>query len=169
MASIKAIYKGDYLSANSHNLYIIDLDTGEKLGLQGLPKELDYNPESKWAVQATPGRNNPHYHFVGSEDTIVLDLSWWAEEEAKGDVIARCKWLESASKADGYKNRPHIFKLHWGSMFHKAKWIITAAPYKMKDFDAVNGYRPIHATQQVTLKRYTPTNRTQEEINDWKS
>lgn len=168
MAIIKAL-KGDYLPAAGNDLFIIDLDTSEKLGLMGIPKELDYTPESNWATQKVPGRNTPHYHYVGSEDTLTLDLSWWATEDDKIDVISRCKWLESLTKSDGWLGRPHLVKLHWGSLFGKAKWIVTAAPYKLSTFDKTRGYRPTHATQQITLKRYEANNRTTEQVIDWQT
>lgn len=159
--------KGDYMSAG-RNIYFLDLDTGEKLGLMGIPKVLDYNPTIKHAVIAPFGKNNSNRHYTGGDDTLELELSWWAEENDRTDVISRCKWLEAMSKADGDFGRPHLTRLMWGTMFAKSVWIITGAPYQMTDFNAEYGMRPTHAIQRVSLARYNPKNSRTEQIMDWR-
>jgi hypothetical protein len=162
-------FKGDFFDAHGGKLYIIDLDTGEKLGLQGIPLKIPYNPESTFASIKPYGRNNPKLHYVGSEDTLTLELSWWATDEDKMDVILKCKWLESMTKSDGFKGRPHYAHLMFGGMYREAKWVIISAPYEIGLFDELKQMRPDHATQQVTMKRVTDTNRTLEEINNWRT
>lgn len=175
MAKVKSILskqpilKGDYFDTHEGRMYFIDLDTGEKLGFMGLPHELDYNPETSWAVIKPFGRNTPLYHYTGAEDTLLIELSWWAEAEDKMDVIARCKWLESMSKSDGSLNRPHYIRLLWGGLYSKSTWIVSSARYILTDFDRTRGHRPSHARQTVVLKRVMENNRTTEEINDWRT
>lgn len=160
--------KNNWLSAG-HNLYIIDLDTGESLGLQGLPKEIEYSPETDWAVIKVPGRNAPHYHFTGAEDSLVLEISWYSVDVSVQDVILRCKWLESMTKADAYSGRPHLARLQWGKLFSKSIWLVTSAPYKLSNFDAQQGYLPRHAVQTVTLKRYLEQNSDIKQIYDFQT
>lgn len=159
--------KGDYLGVRN-NTYIIDLDTGERLGLMGLPKEILVDTKSSWATIRPFGKNTPNYHFTGAEDLLVLELTWWAEEDGKTDVLSKCKWLESMSKSDGNKGRPHVARLMWGTLWTKAVWIIQQAPYTIMDWDAERGLRPIHAKQSVTLARYNPENSTIQQIADWR-
>lgn len=160
--------KGDFPCTNGGNTAFIDLDTGESLGMQGIPKDLDYDPQSSFIAIKTPGRNNPFYTFTGSEDTLELDLTWYSIANTKQDVILRCKWLECMTKADGYLGRPHLCRLQWGILFQKTTWVVTSAKYKLKNWDARSGMLPTCAEQKVVLKRYVLTNPTHSEINDLK-
>lgn len=163
--SIKGEYEG-----LEHGIYIIDLDSGEKLGLMGIPKELEYNPESSWATLKPFGKNTPNYHFTGAEDTLELELSWFAQEENRLDVMKKVKWLEAMSKADGDLGRPHLAGLVWGELFKKSKWLIFSAAYKLTSFDSTNGANvPLAATQKLVLKRYQRDNRTTAQIIDWQT
>lgn len=158
--------KGSFPSSK-RNLFFVDLDTNERLGLLGVPKQLTYDPQVSWAVIKPFGKNTPNYHFTGAEDTLVLELTWWAEEEGMTDVVKRCKWVESMSKADGDRGRPHILRLIWGDLYRKAMWLVKSCPYDLFDFNAERGMMPMHAKQIVTLMRYNPENAGSELINDY--
>ncbi len=160
----KRTAKGSFPSMNGNNLYFVDLDTGESLGLQGMPTVLNMDPNSKFTSVGSPARNNPLYIFSGSEDVLEFELSWFSNVTNKTDVLARCKWLEIASKADGYKNRPHYFKFVWGSLFSSSIWLIVSAKYSITNFDKENGYMPTAAKQTVGLRRVTLTNSTHDQI-----
>lgn len=147
-----------------HNIIVLDLDSGERIHLQGLPMELNVNPESSFAVVKPFGRNNPHYHFTGSEDTLSMSISWYAEREDLSDVMEKCKWLESLTKADGYFGRPHLVALIWGDLYKSHTWIVSSAPYKLTHFNGEQGYRPLFATQELVLKRVTEQNLTLREV-----
>lgn len=161
--------KSSWLSSNGHNIYFIDLDSGESLGLAGLPTEHQYEPEASFAVIKSPGRNAPHYHYTGSEDTLTLEISWYADTEDKRDVIERCKWLESMTKADSYYGRPHLCRLMWGTMYSKTTWIVVSASYRTSNWDSTKGYVPTMARQTVVLKKVIKQNTTTEHINDWRT
>lgn len=145
--------------------YILDLVTRERLFLQNIPDSLKYAPESQFVAIASPGRNNPLYHFTGSEDVLSFTISWYAEEAAKDDVLRKAKWLESLSKNNGYDEKPHIVQFVFGNMFRDAKWLVTSAgPISFGLFDRTAGMLPKLATQDMILKRTTETNRTRAEI-----
>ena len=167
MAKVQSV-KGNWESANKHNAYLIDLVTGEYLGLMGLPRQMDYENKTAYATIAVPGRNNPHYHFTGSEDTLSFEISWWSEEDGRRDVIKKCKWVESMSKADGYNADPHLLRFKWGEMFSKATWKVESVTTVYTQFHRERGYMPCCAVQTITLKRVTLSNTTLEQINDWR-
>lgn len=158
--------KSSYLSSNNNNTYFVDLDTGEVLGLQGLPKKHEYDPASVFSKIKTPGRNNPMYTFSGSEDILDFEISWFSTAQDARDVVAKCKWLESMTKADGYVGRPHLLRFQWGDMYSKAIWIVNSAKYTLEFFDKTRGMFPTCAKQHIILHRYTLTNATHEQIND---
>lgn len=153
------------------------------LVLPFVPKQLDYNPESNFVGIATMGRNNPHYHYTGSEDTLEFTIDWFSRLLNRQDVIFNCRWLESMSKADGYKAGPHKIQLVWGAdniLFGDSKWLVMSAKYTLSNF--VDSYRdpttgvitkvgmlPQQALQTVVLKRVTTTNRSMAEIVGIKS
>lgn len=147
-----------------HAIYIIDVENQQYLRIQNVPLEFDYSPESTFAAINTIGRNNPFYHYTGSEDTLTFDISWYANEASRTDVIRSCRWLESYTKNDGYTDEPHRIKLAFGELFTNDLWLITAAPYKLSLFSKPNSMMPTLAYQTLTLKRVVETNRTKEEI-----
>lgn len=137
-----------------------------------VPRELQYTPDSKFVGISTIGRNNPRYHYTGSEDTLEFTIDWHtiADMERK-DVIFNCRWIEALTKADGNQLNPRRVKIIWGTadnLFKDTQWIITKAPYKMNNFQNVHydkdntlqnsGMRPAQAYQQVTLKKITDFN-----------
>ncbi len=147
------------------DLFLIDTFSGESLRLPFVPKELKYTPESNFKAIASMGRNNPLYHYTGGEDTLEFEIDWFAEEEDRTDVLKRCKWVEALSKNDAYNNPPPAVILHWNTvMFSDSLWLVTAAPYRMLDFQAHKKMLPQQAYQQVTLKRITEANMTGSQI-----
>lgn len=156
--------KGSFPSLNGNNLYFVDLDTAEFLGLQGMPNVLNYDANSRFTAVNSPQRNNPLYIFSGSEDILELELSWFTDDPSRNDVIARCKWLEIASKGDGYNGRPHYFRFVWGELFSSSTWLITSAKYSLGNFDRQFGYKPTTAKQTVGLRRVTLNNSTHNQI-----
>lgn len=140
-------------------LYIYDLETNEKIKIQFVPQELDYKPESNFVAIASMARNNPLYHYVGSEDTLEFTLDWFAREESREDVIRNCKKLEALTKNDSFGRDPHPVKLIWNSkLFSDAQWLVVAAPYKLSLFQAHRSMLPQQAIQTITLKRITEGN-----------
>ena len=174
-------FQKDYIS-------IIDLDFNEEgdfnrnynyLNLPFTPKALNYTVDSNFVAIATMGRNNPHYHFTGSEDTLEFEIDWHSNELHREDVLFYCRWIESLAKGDGYRTAPHRVKLAWGqdsNMFQDDIWIVTNPSYKLEQFvDSYNdtgdrnsftrvGMLPAQAYQKITLKRVSQFNRTTEDI-----
>jgi hypothetical protein len=110
----------------------------KSLELPFVPDSLDFNPDSSWVAIATMARNNPHYHYTGSEDTLEFTIDWFTSDDLRRDVIYNCRWLESLSKGDGYNGRPHRVKLVWGAdgtLFLDDVWVVVKAPYKLQNFN----------------------------------
>lgn len=145
--------------------------------IQGMPSELEVDPESTWATVKSNGRNNPLYFYSGSEDTISFDISWYSNEIDRKDVITKCRLLESWSKANGYKSAPPELWIQWGSsdLFQDESFILWSAPYVLSNFqnsyldpetkEQVDlGFIPCAATQKLTFKKVTSRNYTYEDI-----
>jgi hypothetical protein len=128
---------------------------------------MDYDPKTDWTTTKSPMRNNPLYIFGGSEDILEFNLSWFATELNKTDVISRCKWLETMCKADAYKGRPHYTKFKWGNLFDQGTWIIASARYTTANFDKQQGFVPTSAIQKVTIKRVVFSNPTHDQIANY--
>jgi hypothetical protein len=158
----------------------------EVLQLHSVPRELKYDPSSNFVGLASIGRNNPHYNYTGSEDSLEFSIDWYCKGLDRAEVIRNCRWVEALSKSNGYQHRPPRVMIKWGNddfLFGNDFWIVTSAGYTLKDFqDFSKGYDPgtqnpsgvmysvgklpQQATQNIVLKRVTNTNRTWKEIRN---
>ena len=134
--------------------------------IQGMPTEVEVNPETTWAVIKSPGKNGAFYNYIGSEDSITLEISWYATHESREDVITKCKLLESWSKANGDFSSPPRLEIAWGSsgIFESQKFNLQSARYKLSNFQNSAKYQgqvvdlkllPNTATQTLVFKRIT--------------
>lgn len=167
------------------SIVIVNLDAGPNADKQGLdrivfdavPHKLEMNPKSNFRAIASIGRNNPHYQYLGSEDTLEMVIDWYTIDQDREKVIKQCRRVESLSKANGYKSKPPRISLLWGEqdrLFGGDTWIVVAAPYSLSNFQRghINnagrliktGSLPQQAIQTVTLKRITNSNRLTSEI-----
>ncbi len=153
-----------------NSLSIISLDT--------IPREVQYTPQNKVIAMASPGRNNPFYHYTGSEDTLEFTIDWYSNSYNKSDVIMKCREVEAMSKNDSYDKTPALLRIIWGKqdlLFNDTYWVIEKAPYKLQNFNRAyrdwdkntgelgkdlfaTGLLPVQAYQQLTLKKVTPNN-----------
>lgn len=150
-----------------------------KLILPFVPREVSYEPSSKFVGIATMGRNTPFYQFTGSEDSLKFEIDWYSlnkEDLDRKNVINACRWVEALTKSNAYEDLPHRVKLVWGKndlLWQDDLWIVTEAPYVLSQF--TKGYKsdgefldigmmPAQAIQTVTLKRVMSNNRTTQEI-----
>lgn len=163
----------------------------ECIFLQTVPKEIDFQGESTWAVIHSMGRNTPMYHFTGAENVIQMNVSWYCTDKSNPEeVVAKCRRLEAWSKADGYQAGPPLLEIIWGDsqLFEGQYFILTSATYKLsnwranakvwdrksKRFITPIGYvspnmYPSTATQELIFRRVSSTNLTHNDIvpNDW--
>ncbi len=150
-----------------------------ELFLDFIPTELVYTPSSTLTPLKIIGRNNAPLHFAGSSDTLEIKVDWYGT--LNSPVIEKCRFVESLCKADGWSSGPPVVQLTWGHqgrMFEDHYFAVTKAPYTMKTFTSAktlvrsdgsisNPYYhlwPVHATQNITLKRVSSTQLTHKEI-----
>lgn len=172
--------------ARQNDIIIFNLSVSpyQSITLQNRPDELKVDPKSTWATVASMGRNNPFYLYTGGEDTISFDISWFVNDPARRDeVVAKCRLLESWTKADGYNAAPPILLIKWGGsgIFDNDNFILESAPYTLTHFQdrtrskADEYYKgqiqdlklyPNCAKQTLTFKKVTPSNITHAQIVD---
>lgn len=144
--------------------FILDLVTREKLFFQTIPREIIQKGESNFVAIATAGRNNPSYHYTGSEDSLDFVLTFYSNHYSRVDVVKKCKWLEALTKNDGYDNKPHEVVLAMGNLYKNSRWIVTQANPAYSLFNRQYAMLPGQATVEMTLKRITESNRLRSEI-----
>lgn len=168
----------------NNQIIIINPNTSPytKLIIQGMPSEVEVNPESNWAVVKSMGRNNPFMFYTGGEDSISFDISWYSVQSDREDVLNKCKLLESWTRADGYKASPPTLLISWGSsnLFKNDTFVLTSAKYTLTNFqNATKATRgkytgsgeqvdlkllPNCAIQHLIFKKVTSDNSTHEQI-----
>lgn len=167
-------------------IYNLLVSPVQYLVLQTVPKEIEFQNETTWAVINSMGRNTPMYHFTGAENIIQMNISWFCNDKTNPqEVVAKCRLLEAWSKANGYSSGPPILKIQWGrsDLFKDQYFILTGATYKLsnwradakawdktaKKFIRPKGYAdpalyPSTATQELVFRRVSGHNLTYEDI-----
>ena len=198
------IISTDYTKINHSNsqeinnqIIIINKNVSPPISIviQNRPNELSVNPQSYWVSVKSMGRNNPFMMYTGGEDTISFDISWYVSDpNNREEVIAKCKLLESWTKANGYLYAPPTLNILWGTsgLFDNDTFILESAPLVLTHFQNAsrmlgrynhteNGERvssgegedntltdlhlyPNYATQTLTFKRVSATNQRRVEI-----
>lgn len=161
---------------------IIDVDSQgpnqgyEVIKLQTVPKELEWDSESTFAVIKPMARNTPFYHYTGGESKLRFDIDWYSTSWDRTEVIRNCRRIESLSKADGYQGNPHRVLLKWGEgdvLFKNIYFQVISASYKLTQFNKANlrdgviertHMLPVQAYQTVILARIDESNLTLEQI-----
>lgn len=159
----------------------IDADINEGVELQWIPKTVSIKPENKLVAIASIGRNNPFYHYAGSEDTVEFTIDWFfTNDESRTKALKSARWLESLSKSSGYEEL-HRVKLIWGGsgIFENCYFLIEHAGYEMSNWvdwgfnkpeqkkakdlfgnPKYFGLLPQQITQEIRLKKVTEFNLT---------
>lgn len=162
-------------------LYNLTSKPYERIVIQNRPSTIEFKGETSWAAIKSMGRNTPMYHYTGAEDVIQFNISWYATDEANPDeVINKCRFLETWTKANAYQAAPPVIRIQWGSgtsvtegdLFKGQLFILTSATYTLKNFsDSIRaktggkfvklvskGLYPVVATQELIFKRVSATN-----------
>lgn len=112
------------------------------IALQIRPSEIEAKPETSWAAIKSMGRNTPMYHYLGAEDSIQINTSWYMPK-MPGEpgfnpywVINQCRRLKSWAMANGYTAGPPVIRIEWGraDIFRDELWILTSATYHLGNF-----------------------------------
>ncbi len=149
-------------------LYIVNMDTGEKLSILFSPMEINWDAKSTLVAIPTMGRNNPFYHYTGAEDKIEFELDWYAMDRARVSAINSCNKLKSWSRNSGYNKRIPRIKLIFGTLFSNHVFLIEDAPYTMSLFQKTHGMMPAQCMQSISLVKITSYNETHEELSEYR-
>lgn len=156
----------------------------QSIELQCRPDEIQVTPQSNWSAVPSMGRNNPFRMYTGGDDTIQFDISWFCNDpNNRGEVVTKCRLLESWSKSNGYSSAPPVLQIIWGDsdLYKDDFFILESASYKLTNFqdyalnhddikpnvtDSIINLKlyPNYATQTLTFKRVSTDNRTWENI-----
>ena len=174
---------------NTNKVVIINSSVSPvvKIELQNRPSEISITPTGNWTDVQSMGRNNPYAIYTGGNDTLSMDISWyWDQKEKPEAVLAKCKLLESWSKANGYIASPPVLWIVWGDsdIFSGQSFVLKTATYKLTGFNSNsltnvydnesgkktgvevtnNQLYPTLATQTLVFQRVTSYNITTEDI-----
>jgi hypothetical protein len=139
------------ISTTNKKLYIIAVETGDRLDIQFVPPELTVSRNPNIGVVQIVGRNTPKYHYLSGETTISFELDFYADEETRGSVIAKCRWLEALTHNDAQKEPPQNINLVWGDLFRDEKWIVRRCKYRLSGFHKEKGMLPQQAYVNLQL------------------
>lgn len=182
----RSLHRSDIVLPNNL-ISIINFHTSPYtiLYIQNRPTEVQVNPGATWVSIKSMGRNNPFYMYTGGEDTISFDVSWYTSDpNHPEEVLAKCRLLESWTRANGYISAPPTLSILWGNsgIFNNYEFILESCPYRLTNFQ--NGSRsaigpvkdsngiidkmlyPACATQTLTFKKVIRDNSSHQDIID---
>lgn len=157
-----------------------EVDKASTITLDFIPTTLTYTPSSTMTPIKVLGVNNPTFHFGGSNDVLEFKIDWYGYRQAP--VLAKCRFIESLTKADGWASGPPSISIDWGGgpMFDYHRFVVTKAAYILKTFTpnkwvevpgngSAGTYEshnllPVHASQTVVMNRITTSQLTHKEI-----
>jgi hypothetical protein len=149
------------------NVYLINLETLDKIAIQFTPTEISVESTSNDVAIASMGRNHPLYQYTGGDESIEFEIEWVANDEDLMDVQRGVSWLKANSKNDGYANKKPRVALLWGSeLFNDAVWIISSCSYTYRLPQKGRDYFFMKAIQRVVLKKVTAGNYTHDDLKN---
>ena len=171
---------------NAQKVYLLDYDfkpakhkqsrVVDRIELSSIPHEIEYDPETKLVALYSIGRNNPRYHYTGAEDTVEMELDWYARTEHMQEVIFKCRWLEAMSKNDSYQESLHRLMVIWGNdnqLLQDDLFLVESAKYTLSNWNTgymsgekfvSTGMLPKVAKQKLVLKRVSDKQRSSADI-----
>ena len=138
----------------------------QRVILQTIPKEIDFQGENTWGVIKSMGRNTPMYHYTGSESIIQFNITWYCNDPSNpSEVVTNCRLLEAWSKTDGYFRSPPLLKIQWGTsgLFDNQLFILSSATYKLSNWRA--GIKTIQRDKDLKRELYTPVGYVEPGLN----
>ena len=140
------------MTTTEGKLYLINVVTLERLEIQFIPDELGYSRTADLAAIKIVGRNEPKYHYTGGSTSLPLELTFYAAEESRMDVIRKIKWLESLAMADAYDRQPSKVKIVFGNMFRDEIWCVKTVNPKFSLYNREKGlYQQATVTMEFAL------------------
>ena len=153
-------------NTTSAEVYLVNLETLEKLSIMYIPRQLEWEAPSNWVAIPTIGRNNPFYHYTGAEDKLSFELDWFAYDEDRVLAINAATKVKSWARNNGYRSRPPRIQLIWGKLFQNHVFIIEDASYTLSDFQQNKQMMPAQIRQQLVLNKVTEDNELRDEIDE---
>jgi len=159
-----------------------DNNLDSEIVLDFIPTEIKFSQDSTFTPIKVVGSNNRPLHYGGSEDTVTIKIDWYGYKE--GPVVKKCRFFELLTKADGWRASPPVVKIAWGvsPVFQGRAFVVVKAPYVLSLFQRSRIYKedlsnlltrhsydlmPIRASQTLTLKEVTGSQKTHKEIGDF--
>lgn len=131
--------KDDIKTGNKVIIYNLSISPYQYIVLQNRPVEIENQSQTYWAEIKSMGRNTPMYHYLGGEDEIHFNTSWFVDDpEHPEEVLVKCRLLESWTKSNGYSFAPPLLMIQWGNsdLFKDQLFILTSATYVLSNFSA---------------------------------
>ena len=139
------------MSTTEGQLYLIAVDTLDRLDIQFVPLKLDLTRRPSIANIQVIGRNTPIYHYLSGETLLDLELDFHAMEENRKDVINKVRWLEHLTYNDGHKKLPQKVILVFGDLYNNDRWIVKSVKSTISQFNKQKGFLPQQATVKIQL------------------
>ena len=144
------------VSTTDGRLSIISEKSLQRLEMQFVPSELNIDVVPNIGEIAIVGRNTPRYQNTGGKVTMNFELDFYANDEDRQDVIAKCTWLQSMAVNDGDIHSADRVIVNWGDLFKslygRSRWVIKSAPAKYSNFNPKKGWLPQQAYVALSLE-----------------
>ncbi len=148
------------ISTTDGNIYLIALDSLERVEVQYVPGELVFTRNAKLGELAIVGRNLPKNHQTGGQKFLKFKMDFYSvSESAEGrdDVLKKIRLIESWTYNEGKERNAEKVKLVFGRLFRDEVWTIQSVDTRMIEFEKKT-FMPLQAYLDITLKLDTASN-----------
>lgn len=139
-------------STTDEQAYIVSLETRERLPIQYIPQQIDWERQAHEQAVNIVGRNIPYHHFTGGERSLPLKLDFFAVAQLRDDVLEKIRWLEALTYSQGIGTTSQRVKVIMGELFRDEVWVVKSVKPRIKQVERRTFY-PVQAEVDVLLEQ----------------
>lgn len=145
-------------------MYIVELTPPfERLEIQFVPESIPWSRTANISDIAVVGRNHPRRHHTGGDESISLELDFFAHDQLREDTMKKVNWLVSLTYNQQDQGAPKV-KLVWGKLFQDHVWLVSRVQPILSNFHSLYDMLPVQSAVRLELKLDPEENQYLEDV-----
>lgn len=138
------------------DLFIVAIDEPQlnRLRLQYMPMQVQWQRSAKFDAIAIIGRNEDLHHYSGGQTQVSMSIDFYANDPDATNAKASINFLESLQYS-AQDRAPSRVQLIMGRMFEGTLWLLQSMSVTYSVFEPNKQWLPRYAVAQCTFIRDT--------------